>query len=196
MPGESLLHLPPFLAASCGSEKKDRGGLHFRPRRLSPQSTPDHAEYVQMLQQTQAWNEFIMDREENKSTPAVALFDAIINAKRGRAGLLRSGLPGIGLGRKSFAQRSVSGGGRPDLLSDTSTHQWKIINVPGSSERPDLGSAAKSRDYHTITSRTPAKLEEGLFKQEEQVPDLPKFGKKSRVSILNGKMNGLTMNAP
>jgi len=157
---------------------------------------PDHAEYLQMLSQTQAWNEFIMDREENKSTPSIALFDAIINAKRGRAGLLRSGLPGIGLGRKSFAQRSVSGGGRPDLLSDTSTHQWKIINVPGSSERPDLGSAAKSRDYHTIVSRTPAKLEEGLFKQQEQVPDLPKFTKKSRVSTLNGKMNGLGMNAP
>ncbi|KAK5063120.1 hypothetical protein LTR84_005196 [Exophiala bonariae] len=158
---------------------------------------PDHAEYIQMLQQTQAWNEFIMDREENKSTPAVALFDAIINAKRGRAGLLRSGLPGIGLHRKSFAQRSVSGGGRPDLLSDTSTHQWKIINVPGSSERPELGSAAKSRDYHTIISRTPAKLEEGLFKQEELVPDLPKFGKKSRISsMINGKLNGLSMNAP
>ncbi|RVX75925.1 hypothetical protein B0A52_00282 [Exophiala mesophila] len=165
----------------------------------------DHAEYMDMLHQTQAWNEFIMDREENPpTTPSIALFDAIINAKRGRAGLLRSSLPGIGLGRKSFASRSVSaaglGGGRPDILSDTSTHQWRIINIPGSAERLDLGAAAKGRDYRDIVTRTPAKLEEGFFKQEEKVPEIPTFNnntqRKPRLGSLNARLNGLGMNAP
>lgn len=159
----------------------------------------DHAEYMEVMQQTQAWNEFIMDREEKPaSTPSIALFDAIINAKRGRAGLLRSSLPGIGLGRKSFASRSVSAGfsGRQDILSDASSHQWRIVTVPGSSERLDLGTAAKGREYRHIVTRTPAKLEEGLFKQEEKVPDLPTFNRKPRLSSLNARLNGLGMNAP
>jgi hypothetical protein len=152
---------------------------------------------MEMLHQTQAWTEFIMDREENKDTPSIALFDAIINAKRGRAGLLRSGLPNISLSRRSYGSRTPSGGFRTDILSDASTHQWKVVHVPGSSERPDLGSATKGRDYHSIITRTPAKLEEGLFKQEEKVPELPHINvRKSRIISLNSRFNGLGMNAP
>lgn len=157
---------------------------------------PDHGMYMEMLQQTQSWNEFIMDREENAPNPTIALFDAIITAKRGRAGLLRSSLPGIGFNRKSFVPRPPSGSLRADLLSDTSQHQWRIISMPSSSERPDLGSAAKGREYHTVITRTPAKLEDGLFKEDVQVPELPTVPKKSRASRLSGKMNGLGMNAP
>ncbi|KAJ9617854.1 hypothetical protein H2204_013381 [Knufia peltigerae] len=155
---------------------------------------PDHAAYMEMLQQTQAWNEFVMDREENSTKPSVALFDAIIAAKRGRAGF-RSSLSG--LGRKSLVSRSVSGIMKTDVLSDTSQHQWRIIAIPGGTERPEIGSAAKGRDYHSIITRTPAKLEDGLFKQEETVPDLPAIKpRKIRVSTVAGKMNGLSMHAP
>jgi hypothetical protein len=157
---------------------------------------PDHGAYMEMMQQTQAWNEFIMDREENAANPAIALFDAIITAKRGRAGLLRSGLPSMSLNRRSFVPRAPSGTTRGDILSDTSQHQWRIISIPTGPERPDLGSAAKGRDYHTIITRTPAKLEEGLFKQEEKVPELPTIPKKPRASMLHLNMNGLSMNAP
>lgn len=157
---------------------------------------PDHSAYMEMLHQTQAWNEFIMEREEKASSPEIALFDAIIMAKRGRAGLLRSSLPNIGRNRMSFAQRSASGGSRADLLSDTSQHQWRIVSIPGSSDRTDLGTAAKGRDYHTIITRIPSKLEDGLFNQEENVPDLPTIRKKPRSGPLNGRMNGLSMNAP
>lgn len=184
----------------ASSQKKKLGSVYtFDQAAFTKSLPPDHAAYMEMLQQTQAWNEFIMDREEKASTPAIALFDAIIMAKRGRAGgLLRSSLPNIGLNRKSFVPRSPSGRTRTDILSDTSLHQWRIVATPASSERPDLGTAAKGRDYHTIITRTPAKLEEGLFKQEEKVPDLPTIAvpKKSRLSIPNGRMNGLGMNAP
>jgi hypothetical protein len=151
---------------------------------------------MEMLYQTQAWNEFIMDREEKASKPSIALFDAIIMAKRGRAGLRTSLANGLAISRRTFKPGSVSGG--PDVLSDTSTHQWRIVNVPTSAERPELGAAAKGRDYHAIITRTPAKLEEGLFKEEEKVPELPPMPmlKKSRMSMLTGKMNGLGMHAP
>ncbi|OQU96196.1 uDENN domain-containing protein [Cladophialophora immunda] len=156
---------------------------------------PDHAAYMGMLQQTQAWNEFIMDREEKTSTPSIALFDAIIMAKRRRAGL-RSSLPSLSLNRKSFMAWAPSGGMHTDILSDASQHQWRIVAVPSSTDRPELGAAAKGRDYHTIVTRTPAKLEDGLFKQDEKVPNLPTIPKRSRISILTGKMNGLGMHAP
>ncbi|EXJ78424.1 hypothetical protein A1O1_08824 [Capronia coronata CBS 617.96] len=177
--------------------KKKLGAVYaFDNRAFINSLSPDHSAYIEMLQQTQAWNEFIMEREETTSSPDIALFDAIIMAKRGRAGLLRSSLPNIGRNRRSLIQRPASAGARADILSDTSQHQWRIVSIPCSSERSDLGTAAKGRDYHTIITRTPSKLEEGLFKQEEDVPDLPTIRKKSRASILNSRMNGLSMNAP
>lgn len=171
-------------------QKKKLGAVYQFDHDAFNRSLPsDHAAYMEMLHQTQAWNEFIVDREENLPKPSIALFDAVIMAKRGRAGLLRSGL-----NRRSFMPRSPSAG-RTDILSDTSQHQWRIVSVPSGTERPDLGAAAKGRDYHTIITRTPSKLEDGLFKQEEMVPDLPTI-RKPRAHTLNGRMNGLSMHAP
>lgn len=175
-------------------QKRKKGSVYtFDSQAFIKTLPPDHGAYIEMLQQTQAWNEFIMDREEKTVKPSIPLFDAIIMAKRGRAGL-RASLPSIGFNRRSFSPLSIPT--RSDLLSDTSQHQWRIISVPSSSERPDLGSATKGRDYHSIITRKPAKLEESLFKQEEKVPDLPAIPKKSRMSVLNGKLNGLGMHAP
>ncbi|EXJ59441.1 uncharacterized protein A1O5_12066 [Cladophialophora psammophila CBS 110553] len=177
-------------------QKKKLGAVYsFDNDAFTRSLTPDHAAYMRMLQQTQAWNEFIMDREEKRSGPSIALFDAIIMAKRRRAGL-RSSLPNLSLNRKSFMAWSPSVSMQTDFLSDLSQHQWRIVPVPSSSDRPELSSAAKGRDYHTIITRTPAKLEDGLFKQDEKVPDLPTIPKRSRISILTGKMNGLGMHAP
>lgn len=193
----SLFYTYRKFMAPAPPQKRKLGSVYSFDNDSFIRSLPaEHAAYMEMLRQTQAWNEFIMDREEKASTPAIALFDAIIMAKRGRAGLIRSSLPSLGLNRKSFVPRSSTGNFRPDILSDRSQHQWRIVATPASSERPDLGPAAKGRDYHTIISRTPAKLEEGLFKQEEKVPDLPAIPKKSRVSALNARMNGLGMHAP
>ncbi|KAK4937497.1 hypothetical protein LTR10_021868 [Elasticomyces elasticus] len=172
-------------------QKKKLGAVYQFDNEAFTRSLPaDHAAYMEMLQQTQAWNEFIIDREENVPKPSVALFDAIVSAKRGRAGLLRSGL-----NRRSFLPRSQSTTAQADILTDTSQHQWRIIAVPCSTERPELGAAAKGRDYHTVITRTPSKLEDGLFKQEEVVPDLPTI-RKPRAHTLNGRMNGLSMHAP
>ncbi|KIW63177.1 hypothetical protein PV04_10043 [Phialophora macrospora] len=185
-----------FMHPATVQKRKQGSIFTFDSSAFIKSLPPDHAAYMEMLQQTQAWNEFIMDREEKSSKPSIALFDAIIMAKRGRAGL-RSSLPSIGFNRRSFSPLSTSGPMRADILSDTSQHQWRIVSVPSSSERPALGQAAKGRDYHTIITRKPAKLEAGLFKQEEKLPDLPTIPrKKSRMSVLTGKLNGLGMHAP
>ncbi|EXJ82536.1 hypothetical protein A1O3_06349 [Capronia epimyces CBS 606.96] len=185
-----------FMSPARPTKKRVGAVYAFDNEAFIKSLPPDHSAYMEMLQQTQAWNEFIMEREEKASSPEIALFDAIIMAKRGRAGLLRSGLPNIGRSRKSFVQRSASGGPPNDVLSDASQHQWRIISVSGGSNRSDLGPAAKGRDYHAIITRTPSKLEEGLFKQEESLPELPTIPKKPRPSVLNGRLNGLGMNAP
>ncbi|ETI19511.1 hypothetical protein G647_09345 [Cladophialophora carrionii CBS 160.54] len=185
-----------FMQPATAQKRKLGSTFTFDSSSFIKSLPPDHAAYMEMLQQTQAWNEFIMDREEKSSKPSIALFDAIITAKRGRAGL-RSSLPSIGFNRKSFSPLSTPVPTRTDILSDTSQHQWRIVSVASSSERPELGPAAKGRDYHTIITRKPAKLEEGLFKQEEKLPDLPTIPrKKSRMSVLTGKLNGLGMHAP
>ena len=45
----------------------------------------DNALYIQMLEQTQAFSEFIHDRESKKSSdPAVKLFDEVILSKKNR----------------------------------------------------------------------------------------------------------------
>ncbi|OAP55697.1 hypothetical protein AYL99_09849 [Fonsecaea erecta] len=192
----SLLYTYRKFMLPATPQKKKLGAVYtFDSDAFTRSLTPDHAAYMGMLQQTQAWNEFIMDREEKTSTPSIALFDAIITAKRRRAGL-RSSISSLSLNRKSFMAWPPSGGLHADTLSDTSQHQWKIVPVPSSVDRPELGAAAKGRDYHTIVTRTPAKLEEALFKQDEKVPNLPTIPKRSRISILTGKMNGLNMHAP
>ena len=184
-----------FMQPAPAHKRKLGSVYSFNHEAFVKRLPPDHAAYMEMLHQTQAWNEFIMDREEKASKPSIALFDAIIAAKRGRAGL-RSSLPSLAFNRRSFSPLSPFASLRPDVLSDTSQHQWRIVSVPSSAVRPELGSAANGRDYHTIITRTPAKLEEGLFKQEEKVPDLPAIPKKSRMSVFTSRMNGLGMHAP
>ena len=191
-----------FMQPALPTQKRRPGPtLTFDHETFIKTLPPDHAAYMEMLHQTQAWNEFIMDREEQPPKPSIALFDAIIAAKRRRAGL-RSSLSNMAsFNRRSFSPRAVvpPTSLRADVLSDTSQHQWRIVAVPSSSARPDLGAAAtRGRDYHTIITRKPAKLEEELFRQEEKVPDLPSIPnpKKSRMSVLNTKLNGLGMHAP
>ena len=68
----------------------------------------ENAEYLATLQQTQAFNEFVHEREKKPSNdPDVLLFDQIILAKRNR-------------GRQSFFGRA-----KTPFLADTSDHLWR-----------------------------------------------------------------------
>ena len=160
----------------------------------------DNSQYIEMLGQTQAFNEFIAEREQKgaSSLPEIALFDAIIMAKRNRTGKFAAN---IQLGRNLFSGRAP-----PititDILSDTSNHQWRPIQAPTNNERPELGAASKGRDYHDIISRTPAKLEDDLFRPApkvpkiDKVPEVPKLNGHWRKSTMKERFTGLSMNTP
>jgi DENN (AEX-3) domain/uDENN domain/dDENN domain/C1 domain len=156
--------------------------------------TQDHAAYINMLQQTQAFNEFISAREmSNPPAPVastIALFDAIILAKRNR-GRLRSGMSNLNLGRNMFSSRSSV-----DILSDTSEHVWRTTAAQRSNEKADFGTAAKGRDYHSIVTRIPAKLEDGFLLRQAKPQRKQVSNGTNPSAALRRTMNGLRMNAP
>jgi len=193
-------HYRRFLQPIPTPQQQKRGALYSFDYESFIRSLPmDQAAYIGMLKETQAFNEFIAQREQHSpsSSPSVALFDAMIMAKRNRSGRLRSSIPSFGLRRNPFTARPPPRSpSSTDVLSDTSSHQWRIIATPASAERAELGAAAKGRDYHDIVTRIPAKLEDGLMKQEEKLPDLPPMNGRVKSAALKGWMNGLSMNAP
>ena len=196
-----------FMGPPSSQQKKQGLARTFDMNGFIRSQPPENATYIEMMKQTQAFNEFVSDREmaSASSSTQIALFDAIVMAKRGRTGRFRSGVSaatGINLSRNMFAARSPPVA-TTDVLSDTSNHQWRPTAAPSNSERQDLGVAAKGRDYHTITCRIPAKLEDDLMKpvpkvpKIQKVPQLPKInGLYNRKPTLKDKFNGLNMNAP
>lgn len=154
----------------------------------------EHATYLELLRQTQAFNEFVSEREQvsASSSDSVMLFDALIMAKRRRSGRMRSG---IGMfGRNPFATKSPSGTSL-DFMADTTSHAWRLASTPMSTAKPDLGEVADGRDYRAIITRTPAKLEKALFPRIEEKSKKEAMSKREKASLLR-KMNGLSMNAP
>lgn len=145
---------------------------------------PDHAEYMEMLKDTQSFDEFINERETTKLSlgDSVTLFDAIMAAKKARTKGVRSSIAASLSGRNPFAGRSHAGV-PAEYLSDTSTHMWRVVSTPHSSEKVDLGSAAKGREYRKIVSRTPGKLEDELLSPPPPVVKL----KKAPIPSVNGK---------
>lgn len=177
---------------------------------------PEHAAYMELLRQTQMFNEFVAEREElgtgtsPEANDSIRLFDALLLAKKGRSGKMRSGL-GMGMsslsrGRIPFG-RSVSSGpafgsgvGPLDFLSDTSGHIWRLVSFAIGSERLDITSDndSEERDYHTIVTRTPAKLEEVFLRKARAAAAKKRNGAVNGTGMLHLKhrMNGLSMNAP
>ncbi len=189
-----------FLRPANTQQRKTGLAYSFDLQNFVKTLPPENSLYIEMLGQTQAFNEFIADREQKaaSSSPEIALFDAIIMAKRNRSGRFAANMQ---LGRNLFSSRS-SPLPSSDVLSDTSNHQWRPVQAPNSNDRPELGAVAKGRDYHTIISRIPAKLEDGMFvplpkaPKIEKVPEVPKLNGHYRRSILKDRFNGLSMNAP
>ncbi|KAG7138346.1 DENN domain-containing protein like [Verticillium longisporum] len=99
----------------------------------------DQQEYANMMRETQAFNEFIHERETKPGTTAsIRFFDEIIMAKkaRGRPGIV-SGLSRLSTIRSSHGASSNSSAFSPPsrlkiptYLSDTSDHMWRTASVP------------------------------------------------------------------
>ncbi|PQE26241.1 DENN domain-containing protein [Rutstroemia sp. NJR-2017a BBW] len=133
----------------------------------------DQQEYTQMLQQTQAFNEFIHERETKQSNDRdIQLFDSIIQAKKSR-------------GRSAFFSSKSSL--RPGFLEDTSDHLWRSALVP-------TPTAKFPGDYKTVVTRIPAQLDIGLMKEPRSVAGVPRIdlpgkrvGRKAVPSMLGPK---------
>ena len=175
---------------------------------------------------TTAFNEFISERERTTSSPmptsssasmgptlaSITLFDNIILSKRDR-GRLRSPISTMTLGRSPFSRLSSLSLMPPpsaDFLSDTSHHLWRTASASITSgyemhrDRPDFGQGS-GRDYRSIVTRVPAKLDQSLMREPRMIQGVPRITEKSRQLAksrklqplpLREKLNGLQMHAP
>ncbi|RMD44598.1 hypothetical protein DV735_g504, partial [Chaetothyriales sp. CBS 134920] len=197
-----------MMPLSAGERKKNPKRVFKFDAAAFQRSLPhDNAGYIELLTQTQAFNEFISDRESLNAAQSmqIQLFDNIITAKRNRTGRFRQDMRSLASRRISFG-RVVSGGGGagdrtvPDVLNDMSTHQWRIVTAPGNNERFDMEAFAKGRDYYAIVSRVPGRLEDEFFHLPEassrratvrestpQLPQLPNINGQVGLGLLGYK---------
>ena len=165
-----------FIQAGPGTSKRPGMLYHFNMEGFKRSLPQDQAEYIALLEQTQAFNEFIHERETTPpSDPKIALFDQVILAKRNR-------------GRQSFFGRS-----KTDFLSSTADHLW----VSAAANPPQ---GRFQGDYRAVISRTPAKLDPTHLKEPRVIQGVPRLNmtKAKRkpipsmlgtASLLSGDMN-------
>lgn len=143
---------------------------------------------------------------------SITLFDNIILSKRDR-GRLRQSIPALTLSRSPFSRLSSissAASSSSDFLSDISDHLWRTASASTASDREtyrdrsDFGQGP-GRDYRSIVTRVPAKLDETLMREPRMVQGVPRITEKSRQQAhsttplplpLREKLNGLQMHAP
>ncbi|KAK4209518.1 AEX-3 domain-containing protein [Rhypophila decipiens] len=133
----------------------------------------DQQDYAMMMRDTQAFNEFIHERERNPpSEPSIRFFDEILLAKRAR------GRPGLSVGLSRLSTLRASHGASigygaprpakiPSYLSDTSDHLWRTASVP-------VPSAKFAGDYRAVVTRVPARLDPSLMKEPRAIQGVPR----------------------
>ncbi|KAI1639363.1 dDENN domain-containing protein [Biscogniauxia mediterranea] len=160
-------------------EQKNNGQMYAFDMNGFIRSLPyEQQEYATMMKETQAFNEFIHEREvQPSSNAAIRLFDEIILAKKAR------GKPGLssGLSRLSTIRASHGvGGSLPGLqipsskphksqtyLTDYSDHIWRTACVA-------IPNAKFSGDYRSVTTRMPARLDTSLMKEPRTIQGAPR----------------------
>ncbi|KAH7061343.1 AEX-3 domain-containing protein [Macrophomina phaseolina] len=147
----SLLYTYRRFLGSPNSDAKKSGMLYsFNMDGFLRSMPSENQEYFNMLRETQAFNEFIHERESTRSDdPSIKLFDQIILSKKNR-------------GRTSFFSKSST-----DFLNDTSDHLWRsAVATPPSARFPG--------DYRAVVSRQPAKLDPTLMKEPRVIQGVPR----------------------
>ncbi|KAL9115461.1 MAG: hypothetical protein Q9227_000782 [Pyrenula ochraceoflavens] len=212
-----------YMRHADGTQRKQGMIYSFNMNSFLQSLPSETADYVVMLQQTQAFNEFIHERERNGATPSastlnptpisnnIALFDSIILSKRNR-GRIRSSLP-ITATRNFFSSTSSSrlntsapfpSATTPsgDFLSDTSDHLWRSASATYTSSKADTF-MTDGRDYRSTITRVPAKLDPSLMREPRMVQGVPRISEKSRAFVGGGgrkplprMMNGLALSPP
>lgn len=128
-----------FLVPAAGDRKKSGMLYTFKMDEFVKSLPGENVQYITTLQQTQAFNEFIHERESKRQDdPTIKLFDEVILAKRNR-------------GKSSFFGKT-----RADFLSDTSDHLWRTASAnPPNSRFPG--------DYRSVISRSMSKQSSDHF---------------------------------
>ncbi|KAK2047467.1 DENN domain-containing protein [Colletotrichum somersetense] len=164
-------------------EQKSNGQLYSFDMNGYIKSLPyDQQEYATMLRDTQAFNEFIHERETQLATDSsIRLFDEIIMAKkaRGRPGL-STGFSRLSTIRMSHGASSNASGFAapsklkiPTYLGDTSDHMWRTASVP-------VPSAKFPGEYHTVVTRIPTKLDPSLMREPRAIQGVPRAEQRTR----------------
>ncbi|KXJ96902.1 AEX-3 domain-domain-containing protein [Microdochium bolleyi] len=167
-------------------EQKANGQLYaFDMNGFIRNSPYDQQEYVSMMKDTQAFNEFIHERElKPASDPEIRLFDEVLLAKksRGKPGLtglsrlstirashgLSSSLTGLQIPSRSSSSKPSS-----SYLADTYDHLWRTASVP-------VPNAKFTGDYRSVTTRIPARLDTTLMKEPRAIQGVPRPEQRTR----------------
>jgi len=157
-----------YLIPATGDRKKSGMIYQFKMDDFVKSLPPENVQYITTLQQTQAFNEFIHERESKPAhDPTIKLFDEVILAKRNR-------------GKSSFFYKS-----KVDFLSDTSDHLWRTASAtPPNSRFPGDYRAVISRStfvpsppprpHHANMVIVPAKLDPTLMKEPRVIQGVPR----------------------
>ncbi|KAG6032635.1 hypothetical protein E4U41_007183 [Claviceps citrina] len=158
----------------------------------------DQQDYATMMRDTQAFNEFIHERETFPPTdPTIRLFDEILLAKkaRGRPGLT-AGLSRLSTIRQShgvssftssasrlnpataFSSSSSSSSSshttstsskpKASYLTDTSDHLWRTASVP-------LPKGNFPGEYRSVITRIPSRLDRALMREPRAIQGVPRM---------------------
>ncbi|KAH7040456.1 AEX-3 domain-containing protein [Microdochium trichocladiopsis] len=170
-------------------EQKTNGQLYAFDMNGFIRNLPyDQQDYVTMMKDTQAFNEFIHERElKPAADPEVRLFDEVLLAKksRGKPGLsglsrlstirashgLSSSMGGLQLPSRSSSSSSSSKSS--SYLADTYDHLWRTASVP-------VPNAKFTGDYRSVTTRIPARLDTSLMKEPRAIQGVPRPEQRTR----------------
>ena len=140
-----------FLHPASGERRKAGMVYHFNMDQFLKSCPHGDGEYMAMLRDTQAFNEFIHERESTRAEdPSIKLFDEIILSKRNRS-------------RTSFFSKSST-----SFLSDTSDHLWRSA----SATLPPTRSPGEGK---SVAGRVPAKLDPALMKEPRAIQGVPRL---------------------
>ncbi|KAF9877783.1 DENN domain-containing protein [Colletotrichum karsti] len=158
-------------------DQKSNGQLYAFDMAGFVKSLPyDQQPYATMLRDTQAFNEFIHERETHSANhAAIRLFDEVIMAKKARGRpTLTSGLSRLSTLRMSHGASSNASGFAapsklkiPAYLGDTSDHMWRTASVP-------VPNAKFPGEYRTVVTRIPTKLDPALMREPRAIQGVPR----------------------
>ncbi|KAH9883957.1 dDENN domain-containing protein [Xylariomycetidae sp. FL2044] len=196
----SLLYTYRKYLGRPSREQKSHGQLYSFDMNGFIRSLPyDQQDYATMMKETQAFNEFIHEREVSPSSNAtVRLFDEIILAKkaRGKPGL-SAGISRLSTIRASHGVSSSIPGFQmhsknsklPSYLSDTTDHIWRTASVP-------VPNAKFPGEYRAVTTRVPARLDPSLMKEPRAIQGVPRPEQRKRGVLRKQVPSMMALTAP